>query len=263
MNYADCHCHLTDPRIYPSLKEKIFNAEKNGVTRFWLGGYDPLEWQLQKQLKSQLPQSITTAFGLHPWWVSEQTDQGLNEGLVALEAELAGADSVGELGLDFSEKWKGNSEVISRQKKGFLMQLALVKVYPKPLVLHLVRCHAESLRILKEKAPFSERGIVHSFSGDYASAKKYVDLGFLISISGAITKSNFKGLQETVLSLPVEFLILETDSPDQSPLGIGEGANEPAHLVKVAEVVAEKKKLSVDEVLDRSTRNFESLFNEK
>lgn len=251
-NWIDAHVHLTDPRIADELPEILSEAANAGIHRFVLGGIDPDEWDRQKLLAKTYPDRLTLAFGLHPWWVaSRESDDRISPALGRLVAELDREDrichAIGETGLDFHPRFQKSSHALQERVFREHLRLALARGFP--LVLHVVRAHDRVLEILKEERCDASReapgaaysGIIHSFSEGPAYAQSYLDLGFTLSISGAVVTrgkgSAFEKLRQTMVTLSATAFVLETDSPDQPPLGMT-GLNRPTSLVQVAEAVA-------------------------
>jgi len=261
--WIDAHCHLASEKLKPRLKEVIERSQQVGVTGWVQGGIDPADWTRQKLLKAQIGPRFMTSFGLHPWWVGQATPEALASGLKVLEEFLPEADACGEMGLDFGKSHDFNRP---QQFMAFREQLKLAKKHEKPIILHIVKAHSEALETLKSFAPFPSGGIVHSFTGSFEIAQKYSELGFLISIGGAITQDGYFALKKAIPLLLLAQIVVETDSPDQVPKLEGvdpEGSNEPQFLVGIAEAIARAKGTTVEAVLSESTRNLEKLFGLK
>ena len=279
-NWIDAHIHLTDPRIAADLPSLLREAAEAGITQFVLGGIDPDEWDRQKRLAIVYPKQLTLAFGLHPWWIASRAhDDRVTPALARLSAELdldpRACHAIGETGLDFHPRFQESSHPL--QERVFREHLRLALKHQLPLVLHIVRAHPRALEILNEEqraAPRTShlegyRGIVHSFSDGPISAQAYLDLGFTLSISApVITRgkgSAFEKLRQTMVTLPATAFVLETDSPDQPPLG-EQGMNRPANLVKIAEAVARIREpkfpgTTAATLLDQSAENIRRIFS--
>jgi TatD DNase family protein len=215
------------------------------------------DWARQRDLKKRFPKEILTSFGLHPWWVAKHSREEFDQSLEKLVVSLADADGLGEIGLDYGPKVESESHV--HQLYAFRRQLELLKAQPKPLVLHIVRSHLDASTLLSEFGPFAREGIVHSFSGTKENARKYLDLGLSLSISGGITRKGFESLKKAVTYIPLDRLLVETDSPDQ-PLE-GQTFNEPTSLIEIARVIAEHRgKESAENVLLASATNVARIF---
>lgn len=260
-SWIDAHCHLASSKFDGQLSQVIERSQQVGVTGWVQGGIEPLDWEKQKKLQVQYGKRVLTSFGLHPWWVGTATPGELTQGLKHLEKLLPEANALGELGLDFGQKHDFNRP---QQLLAFREQLQLAKTHPKPLILHVVKAHTESIEILDSLGPFPSGGIIHSFTGSFEIAQAYSKLGFLISVGGAVTQEGYFALKKAIPLLPLPQIVVETDSPDQVPKldGVGE-TNEPLNLVGIAESISRFKGTTVEEVLNSSTKNLEKLFGLK
>jgi len=273
--YVDAHCHLADLRISDTDREKIIReALDKKISLFLQAGIDPQDWQRQQDLQKKFPENILISFGLHPYFVAAHTRDECEEALdlLAQKINVAAAKgpntqhapiAVGEVGLDFREQFVEPTghllEPREQQITFFENQIALAKVAHKPMILHVVKAHEEALKILKIWDPPERGGMVHAFNSSSEIAKKYLDLGFLISIGGAVTYDKNKKLKNTVSELDLESILLESDSPDQPPQD-WPGQNSPASLWLVATEIAKIKDISPLKVLEQATLNFKSLF---
>jgi TatD DNase family protein len=127
-------------------------------------------------------------------------------------------------------------------------------------VVHDRNAHQETLSILKEEKAFEVGGVIHCFSGDYEMASKCLNMGFYISIPGTITFKNAKSLQEVVRSIPLDRILLETDSPFLTPMPFRGKRNEPSYVRYIAEKIAKIKKLDLEEVASVTSQNVKTLF---
>lgn len=268
--YIDSHSHWSDPRFKKiqigSLLQKAQDAQ---ITQFMLGGVDPSDWERQIEIKKLYPLSFYLCFGLHPYFISQNVQQDCEMALDSLAKYLgASADhrplALGETGLDFRDKILelgafSKEEVMARQIDFFENQLELAQVYSYPVVLHIVQAHEKALQIFDMWGVPSRRGLIHAFNGSYEIAKKYIDLGFFISVGGAVTFEKNRKLHQALEKLPLESLLLESDAPDQAPQG-WEGLNDSSSLWQIAKSVAMIRKMTPEKVLEISTQNFKKLF---
>jgi TatD DNase family protein len=249
-DWVDAHCHLADPRI-EDVHAVIAQAKAQGITTFLQGGVDPADWQRQRELAATEP-GIWLAFGLHPYFVADHTDDECESALDQLARELPRARALGETGLDFRPHIMKDSR--DRQIGCFEAQLELARVAQKPVILHLVRAFEESLAVLDHFGQ-GVPGMIHAFNGSWPRAKAYLDRGYLISVGGPVCRPDNQRLHQAVKEIPLEFLLLETDSPDQPPPGIEPEHNRPTTLLRVAARVAEIKGLEPAQILDKSREN--------
>lgn len=258
MTYTDAHCHLADPRLESELSRIFLESEQNGIERFIQGGVGPEDWERQLSLKSRYPGKIVTAFGLHPWWVAERDETQLREAFRKLEGRIAEADALGETGLDHSPRFAESTRPL--QEEAFELQLGLFQLTRKPLVLHVVRAHERAIQMMHGAGIKAAHGLVHSFSASQEIARKYLDLGLTLSISGVISRKGFETLRRAVSYIPIDRLVLETDSPDQKPADWERDWNEPVALFRVAREVARIRGVSAEEILLRSSENLKGIF---
>lgn len=259
--YIDAHSHLTDPRSEPYLSAWIERARTLGIHDFIQGGVDPKEWGRQKELAQKFS-GIRCCFGLHPYFVATHSVVENEQALDQLARELPQAVALGELGLDFREQFLVEDPESQRAKQIYFLeqQLELGSFTGKPFVFHFVQAFEESVRVLQFfEGPLC--GLVHSFNGSYEKAKAYLDLGLTISVGGPLARAKNQKLHEAVKKIPMEFLVLETDSPDQSPDAYKGQLNPPESLWTVAEEVARLKGMALEEVLDRSSQNLRKLLS--
>lgn len=269
-DWIDAHCHLADPRWVNELNAVLDRSRAAGVGRWLQGGVDPQDWKRQRELVARHPEEIWPSFGLHPWWVRElsRSDSDIKAGLAELEAAIlrGEARALGETGLDFSGDpalWEGAAK--TRQVAAFEAQLRLGRAHRLPIVLHVVRAHGVALAILEAGGRLAAGGLVHSFSGSFESARRYIELGLLISVGASVVRrKGFETLKRAVVRIPPDALVLESDAPDQPPEGwterTGSPWNEPASLREVAEAVGKLRGEPPEAVLDRSARNIERVF---
>ena len=272
--YIDAHCHLADPRLDSGRDALIAECEKRGIGAFIQGGVDPEDWERQLELVRRYPGRVFPCFGIHPW-VSGATpsDSGrLERALDELPKYLQRGVGLGETGLDHGRKM--DPAGFARQEQVFKHQLEIVRSRPLPLILHIVHAHAEALAILEELGPFPRGGLVHSFGGSREIADRYLKLGFTISVGGSVTRKGFETLKRAVVGLPLDRIVIESDSPDQIPEGFegwtcdaatGTGAsslNDPRSLWTVAEAIGSLRRdgISAAGLLDRSRENLIRIF---
>jgi TatD DNase family protein len=252
MSYVDAHCHLSDPRAAGDLERTLASCARVGITRFVLGGVDPADWDRQEQLDRTHPGTFVKVFGLHPWWVHEHSEAELDVALAALERRLAGCAALGETGLDAArDRFKTSRD---RQLSAFEAQLALAARADRPVVLHVVRAHEAALERLAAAAP-PRGGLVHSFSGTWGDARRYLDLGLTLSVSARITHPRAHELRETVRRAPADRLVFETDAPDQPPYGSPDKVHTPLSLLKVVDEVSKIRAEPAETLLKTSLEN--------
>ena len=267
MGWVDSHCHLTDLRIFDSRKTLIQDAESEGLSFFMLGGVSPEEWSRQIQIGAEYPQKVGLCFGLHPYFIAENEEAVCESALDALARNLGDLKSpsgsnlraLGETGLDFRPHIMKLSQ--ERQIRFFEAQIELSQVLALPLVLHIVQAHEKALTVY-DFFSSSKRagGMVHAFSGSLEMAEQWIRRGFLISVGGAVTYAKNQRLQHAVKQMPLEWLVIESDSPDQKPQNWTKNFNEPSSLREVALKIAQLRGITAQDVFELSRSNFERIF---
>lgn len=257
--WIDSHCHLADPRWEGLRAEQINLALAKGIGFFMQGGIGPEDWDTQLQIAKEFPDRIGLCFGLHPYWVADHSDAECEAGLDRLVRYLPKAQALGELGLDFRPHIMKDTR--ERQIDIFTQQLELAEVTERPYVLHIVQAHEEALRVLYMFKPTKVTGMVHSFNSSWGVAQEYLQQGLALSFGGPLARKDNKKLHQTALECPLEYMLLETDSPDQPPEKHKGQLNPLASLWDVASKMAELKKMTPFEILDISTQNFKRIFH--
>lgn len=256
--YIDAHCHLTDTRLDADRERLIGEMQSRGISKWILGGVDSLEWPKQIALSTLYPESIVTVFGIHPWTVAKKTELELEQEWKHLEELSPLMQGIGETGLDFAPKWETTRD---KQEIWFRKHLELQKHLGKPMVLHVVRAHQEALKTLEHKKP-TQGGLVHAFTGDSTTAKKYLGLGFLPSIGSRVTFEKSTAVRDFVKRASLNEFVLETDCPDQPPEGHPNSTHGPETLFKVAKTIADIRGMeSAEEILAQSAQNLVKLFS--
>lgn len=252
MRLIDSHCHLDVAEFAADLPETLQRAMQNGVEYFVVPAIDFVSWPSLSQL-AELNPPIKPAYGLHPMFLAEH----LPEHLEALPNWLQRPEclAVGECGLDF---FVPNLDV-SQQEAIFIEHIKLAKQFNKPLIIHARKSTERVLQLLKLHG--SVTGVIHSYSGSVEQARQLISMGFLLGIAGPITYPRSNRIRALVQEIPLEFLLLETDSPDQPLFGEQGRRNEPSFLPRIAQAIAEAKNLPIELIATQTTQNALRLFN--
>lgn len=257
-NWVDCHSHLADPRWSDGLDEALVEARGKGIGFFLQGGVGPQDWAAQVELSKRYPGQIGLCFGLHPYWIADHDEDLCEIALDGLAAKLPEAMALGETGLDFRPHIMKDSR--ERQIECFHQQIELATFARKPLVLHLVQAHDEAVRLVDLVGLPEERGFLHSFNSSWPKAQDWIRRGMMLSVGGPAVRPDNAKLHETLRRMPLEFLLIETDSPDQPPPAFKGQKNPPASLWEVARAVGELRGMTPTEILDITSANFRRLF---
>ncbi len=249
MKLVDSHCHL-ETKDFPVAGEVIARAREAGVVHAVVVGLlqKPGDFGNALAAARAHPDFLTPTIGVHPHDAATATadDWKTLETLAALPEVKA----IGETGLDYYYDHSPRDVQAAR----FRFQCQLAKSVNKPIVIHVRDAHDECFDILKSEGMSS--GMIHCFTGDLPAARKYLDLGFFLSISGVVTYKKTEPLQEAVKFAPLDRLMVETDSPYLSPAPYrGKWPNEPMRVAETAKKVAELHGRDADEVALTCARN--------
>lgn len=257
--WIDSHSHLADPRWAAGIDRALEEAMKLGVGFFLQGGVSPEDWAAQIELRKRYPDHIGLCFGLHPYWVAAHDEEVCEIALDGLAQLLPKAMALGETGLDFRPHIMKDSR--ERQITLFEQQLELAEAVNLPVVLHLVQAHDDALRIFDVWG--APRGLVHSFNGSWSKAQDFLSRGLYLSVGGPAVRPDNEKLHQALRQMPLEFLLIETDSPDQPPPSHKGELNPPASLWEVARTIAQLRKMTPNEILDITASNFRRLFQKR
>jgi TatD DNase family protein len=247
----DSHCHLDFPTLSSRLPEILTSAANCGVLHFIVPGVEPQSWDKIISLAAA-DNRIFAAPGVHPM----HADKWSPAAAATLEKLIPDIVAIGEIGLDYSE----GMPPPELQQEVFRAQLRLAREAELPVIIHCRRAFADTLRILSEKKADRVAGVMHAFSGSVEVARDCIAMGLKIGIAGPVTWDNAIRPVKLVEAIPLEHLLLETDSPDLSPQSHRGEVNEPAFLLDIARKVAEINGLSFDEIAAVTSENAQALF---
>ncbi len=256
----DSHCHLnfldlTD--FNNDMAEVLSTARANGVEHFLcvcveLSDYPALE-QLAKDYKN-----ISISVGVHP---NTEMDSPISaETLITLAANPA-CVALGETGLDYYRTQ--TVDALEIQKECFRQHIKAALNVKKPLIIHTRQAAEDTLKILKEENADQIGGVMHCFAEDLEIAYRAIDLNFYISFSGIVTFKNALNLQEVAKKIPLDKILIETDSPYLAPVPYRGKQNHPALVKHVAEAIAQLRNIEYEELARSTTENFYRCFNIK
>lgn len=253
---VDAHCHLTD--LSPdALEATLDRARETGVSLFVaIGAGFGIEDAAKTLAMSEARDDMVCALAVHPHDARLVTEDNF-KALAQLIRTRPKVRAVGEIGLDYHYM---NSDK-EAQRDVFRRFIGLAKEAAKPVVIHDRECGEECPDILAEEGGRDTGGMVHCFSGDLALAKRYLDLGFYVSFTGIITFKKSEALREVVAYVPLDRMLVETDTPFLAPVPFRGKKNEPAFVKHVAACVAEVKNIPFETVAATTTQNARRLFN--
>ena len=248
---VDSHCHLDAPEFDADRAQVLARARAAGVVAQVVPAIRFADFAALRDLCAANT-DLHPAYGLHPMFLTDHAPAHIGALREWLGRERAVA--VGECGLDFFVEGLD----AQTQRDYFTAQPRLARDFDLPVILHARRAVDEVIATIKRFAPL--RGVVHSYSGSAEQARQLWNLGFFIGFGGPITYERAHRLRSLVAKMPLEFLLLETDAPDQ-PLSTHRGErNEPAYLIEVADTVAQLRDADVASIAQATTSNAKRLF---
>lgn len=256
MRLIDTHTHLDFPDFDGDREGVLDQAYGLGVERMVILAVQRAHWQRVWRLVESDPR-LHGALGLHPVFLEQHRPEHLGELRQWLE-RLAGHPqlcAVGEFGLDYYLDALDRE----RQQALFEAQLQIAKDYRLPALLHVRRSHAPVVAALK-RYRLERCGIIHAFSGSREEAHEYLKLGFKLGLGGAPTWPQALRLRKVLAGLPLDAVVLETDSPDMAPAMYPDVRNSPTHLPAIAEWLANIMGVEPERLAEASTRNARELF---
>jgi TatD DNase family protein len=255
----DSHCHLADEVFAADLEAVVARAREAGVERTLtvLAAGDGNEEAQASRLLSMWP-DVRFAIGVHPHAASAFA-AAPDEAAVRVREQIGrtmAARAVGEIGLDYHYDFAPKDV----QQDVFRAQVVLAGELGLPVVIHTREADDDTVRILKEAAGGSPRGVLHCFTGGPVLLRAGLDLGLYISLSGIITFPKAAELRDTVRAAPLDRVLIETDSPFLAPVPHRGKRNEPAYVERVAQTLAEMHGITADDVRRVTAANFHALF---
>jgi len=248
----DTHTHLYLKQFDDDRKEVIERAEEAGIKKFFLPNIDSQSIDSMLQMEIDFPNKCFAMMGLHPCSVKENYEEELQ--IVENWLQKRKFCAIGEIGIDLY--W--DKTFFEQQKKSFLTQVEWAIDLQLPIVIH---CRESIDIVIDLLQPYKGKvkGIFHCFGGTVEQAKRIMDLEFLMGIGGVLTFKKAK-LDTVIQEIPMEYLVLETDSPYLAPAPYRGKRNESGYVKIIAEKMAEAKNITLDEVAKVTTNNALNLF---
>jgi TatD DNase family protein len=255
----DSHCHLADDTFAGDLDAVIGRARSAGLERALvvLEGGNGAEEARAGQITGIWP-AVRFAIGVHPHQAHafDGSEERAADVVRAAFARLPAARAIGEIGLDYHYDYSPRPV----QHAVFRAQMRLARELRRPVVIHTREADEDTLAILRAEGGGVVKGVLHCFTGGDALADAGLALGFYISLAGIVTFPKAAALRETARRVPLDRLLVETDSPFLAPVPHRGKRNEPAYVVQVVEALALVYGVAPDELARRTTANFHALF---
>lgn len=253
--YVDSHCHLNFPDLQAQLPDILARMKSAQVGHALVVSVNLRDWPgLMALVESQA--HLHASVGVHP---DNDTDD--EDGVEPTEEDLLQRArhpkvvAIGETGLDYYRL----PEPLDWQRDRFRTHIRVARKTGLPLIIHTRSAAEDTLRLMREEQ--ADNGVMHCFTESWEVARAAMDLGFYISFSGIVTFKNAVALQEIAQKVPLDRMLIETDSPYLAPVPYRGKMNDPSRVIHVAEKIAELRGAPVSAIADASTRNFFTLFN--
>ena len=252
---VDSHCHLDFPELAGDIDAVLALMRENGVTHALCVSVTLQDFPRVRALAEAHPQLYATV-GVHPDY-PDVPEVGVDELIeLARHPRILG---IGETGLDYL-RIKDDCEW---QRERFRNHIRSARRCGKPLIVHMREAAPDTLRIMREERADEVGGVMHCFTETWEVAKAAMDLGFYISFSGIVTFKNARALKEVARQVPLERMLIETDSPYLAPVPYRGKTNQPGFVKYVAEEIARLHDVTPERVGDKTSINFFKLFNVK
>lgn len=251
--YIDSHCHLNLLADQPGgIAAMVDEAAENHIEHILCIAIDEESIEAVRQLADQYPQ-LTASVGVHP--NVEPSGTLTTEQLIKLAAHPK-VIAIGETGLDYFRS-EGDLEW---QRDRFRYHIDAAKQTQKPLIIHTREARQDTMDILEQEEAREAGGIIHCFTENWETAKRALDIGFYISLSGIVTFKSARELQEVAKKLPLDRILIETDAPYLAPVPHRGKTNKPAYVKHVAAFLAELRGETEEQIAAITTSNFYRLF---
>lgn len=251
--FIDSHCHVNFPDLacdYPVIAQRMAD---NNVSGALCVSVNLRDWDNMMQMVDAQP-TLWGSVGVHPDYEDEIEPTVAD---LVSRSQRPKIVAIGETGLDYY-RLEGD---LAWQRERFRIHIRAARETNLPLIIHTRSASEDTIRILQEEQAQTVGGVMHCFTESWEMAQACIAMGFYISFSGIVTFKSARDLQETASKVPLDRLLIETDSPYLAPVPFRGTRNDPSLVVHVAEKIAELRAISVQTVAQASTDNFFRLFN--
>jgi TatD DNase family protein len=256
--FIDSHCHLDFPEFQARLPEVLANMQSANVSHALCVSVDIPDFPNVLKLAQDHPH-LYASVGVHPDY--EDTPEPSLEFLVNTANMHSKIVAIGETGLDYYRMGERSYDSMEWQRERFRTHIRAALATKKPLIIHTRSASEDTIKILKEEGADGIGGVMHCFTESLEVARQAMEMGFYISFSGIVTFKSAKELQETCRQVPLERMLIETDSPYLAPIPYRGKTNEPAWVSKVGEFIAQLKGITVDSLANTTSNNFFQCFH--
>ncbi len=257
--FVDSHCHLSQLKLQQNQTlADVLEAANNENVQGFLSVATDIDNSLAIQQQANTLKNVWVTAGLHP--LHPISDPAWHNQLEALALHQS-CVAIGETGLDYYYAREKEAQQWQRDALGYHIDLS--NKLGKPLVIHTRNAQQHTLDILKANVKSDKPGVIHCFTEDLKLANSFLELGFYISFSGIITFKNAQSLRDVVKQIPLERILIETDSPYLAPEPFRKESNVPQYVVEVAKCISLIKNEPTEHIARQTTVNFENLFDLK
>jgi len=249
---VDSHCHLDFPDLAVNIDELLANMRENDVGHALCVSVNLQDLPRVLALSENYP-NLFASVGVHPDYENLEEPQSIQLATLACHPRVV---AIGETGLDYF-RLKGDLEW---QRERFRQHIRAARLCNKPLIIHTREAAEDTLRIMEEEGADTVGGVMHCFTESWEVAQRAMALNFYISFSGIVTFKKAIGLKDIATRVPLERMLIETDSPYLAPVPYRGKTNQPAFVKHVAEEIAALRGISLDQVAEATTNNFFKLF---
>lgn len=251
--FVDSHCHLDRlDQSTEELQETLTFAKRRGVEHFLCVCVSVNDFPAMLEKVKGLD-NVSVSCGVHPL----HQDEACDFDTLLTAASHPDVVAIGETGLDYF--YSADTKTV--QLTSFVDHIKVANQLNKPLIIHTRDAREDTITLLKQHKLPQTKGVLHCFTENWEMAQQAIELGFYISISGIVTFKSATDLQEVVKKIPLERLLIETDSPWLAPVPYRGKQNQPGYVREVGEFIANLKGISVDDLAAATTHNFYQLFN--
>jgi len=254
--FVDSHCHIDFPELREKLPDVLDAMRANAVTHALCISVNLTDWPGVMAIAEAHPNVYATV-GVHPDY--EDTPEPSVDELVRL-SQRDKVVGIGETGLDYYRMEQFADRSLEWQRERFRRHIRAARQAGKPLVIHTRAASIDTVRVMREEGAGDAGGVMHCFTESWETARACLDQGFHISFSGIVTFRNAKDLHEVARRVPLDRMLIETDSPYLAPVPFRGKTNQPAWVKHVAVGIAALRWIPVEEVAARTSENFFRLF---
>jgi TatD DNase family protein len=251
--FVDSHCHVDFPKLIEQMPEILQRMQTNQVSHALCVSVNLPDWPSLIALVEQYD-ALWASVGVHPDY--EDTVEPTVQELVSRSAHPR-VVAIGETGLDYFRL----SGDLAWQRERFRCHMRAARECQLPLIIHTRSAAEDTLRLMREEGAEQVGGVLHCFTESWEVAQAAMDMNFYISFSGIVTFKTALALQEVARRVPLDRLLIETDSPYLAPVPFRGKLNDPSKVIHVAEKIAEVRNCTLKTIEEASTNNFFNLFN--